>query len=426
MKRRRIVIAALIGIAVVLLPLLKPADRGAPHDAYFSALQSALRDDGIAKPVLVLDLDRLDANIDQLHGVIAPPRTFRIVAKSLPSVPLVRHIAERTGSRALMVFHEPFMRIWARAMPAADQLVGKPLPVAAARRFYAEVETSAGFDPVRQVQWLVDSETRLRQYHKLAQDLGRRLRVNIEIDVGLHRGGLAGADALPALLDIIAGDPDYLEFTGLMGYDAHVAHAPPILSSPDRELRAVLQRYEAFVEAGRQAQPALFARNLTLNGAGSKTYPLYGPDDVLNDLAVGSGLVKPSDFDVPSLAGHSPALWIAAPVLKRIEGVQIPFVPWLGRLMEWWNANRAVTYFIYGGGWLAGYASPAGLLDNNVYGFSTNQAIVNGSARTRLAPDDFIFLRPTQSERVMLEFGDIVVVRGGTVIDHWPVLGERR
>ncbi len=426
MKRRRVVVAAVIGIAVVLLPLFKPADRGAAHDAYFAAMQGALRDAGIAKPVLVLDLDRLDSNVDHLRKVIAPPRSFRIVAKSLPSVPLVRYIAERTDSHALMVFHEPFMRAWAQAMPGAEQLVGKPLPAAAARRFYAEVVTSTGFDPVRQVQWLVDSEARLHQYHKLAQDLGRRLRINIEIDVGLHRGGLVRPDALPALLDIIAGDSDYLEFAGLMGYDAHVAHAPPILSSPKRELRAVLDRYRAFVDAGRRAQPALFAAPLTFNGAGSKTYPMYGPADILNDLAAGSGLVKPSDFDVPSLAAHTPALWIAAPVLKRIKGVQIPFVPWLGRLMTWWNANRAVTYFIYGGGWLASYASPTGLIDNNVYGFSTNQAIVNGSLRTQLTPDDFIFLRPTQSERVMLEFGDIVVVRGGTVVDHWPVLSERQ
>jgi D-serine deaminase-like pyridoxal phosphate-dependent protein len=39
-----------------------------------------------------------------------------------------------------------------------------------------------------------------------------------------------------------------------------------------------------------------------------------------------------------------------------------------------------------------------------------------------LAVDDYIFLRPTQSERVLLEFGDLAVVRGGQLVDGWPVL----
>lgn len=423
MKRTSLALAAVLALLGAAFAL-RPADQGAPHDAYFAELQTTLRAAGIATPVLVLDLDRLDANLDRLTATIAPPRTFRIVAKSLPSVPLVRHIADRAGTRALMVFHAPFMAEWARAMPEADQLLGKPMPVAAARRFLTEATAIAGFDAATRVQWLIDSEDRLRQYQALARELDLRLRVNIEIDVGLHRGGLQRPEDLPPLLSIVAADPEHLIFAGLMGYDAHVASAPPILSSPERELRRVLERYEDFVEAGRDAQPALFDGPLTLNGAGSKTYAHYDADDILNDLAVGSGLVKPTDFDVPTLAAHAPALFIAAPVLKRIEGVRIPFVPWLGRLMAWWNPNRALTYFIYGGGWLARYASPAGLVDNEIYGFSTNQAIVNGSAATGLEPDDYIFFRPTQSERVMLEFGDLVVIRGGVIVDRWPVLSE--
>jgi D-serine deaminase-like pyridoxal phosphate-dependent protein len=35
--------------------------------------------------------------------------------------------------------------------------------------------------------------------------------------------------------------------------------------------------------------------------------------------------------------------------------------------------------------------------------------------------DDFVFLRPPQSEAVMLQFGDILVLRKGRVVDRWPV-----
>jgi D-serine deaminase-like pyridoxal phosphate-dependent protein len=50
--------------------------------------------------------------------------------------------------------------------------------------------------------------------------------------------------------------------------------------------------------------------------------------------------------------------------------------------------------------------------------------MVNGSARVPLAVDDYVFLRPTQSEAVMLQFGDLVVVRGGAIVDHWPVFQQ--
>ena len=82
------------------------------------------------------------------------------------------------------------------------------------------------------------------------------------------------------------------------------------------------------------------------------------------------------------------------------------------------------TYFIYGGEWRAAYRSPAGLQANALYGKSTNQAMVNGSDRTGLAVDDCIFLRPAQSEGIMREFGDIVLVRGGKIADRWKAFPQ--
>ena len=38
--------------------------------------------------------------------------------------------------------------------------------------------------------------------------------------------------------------------------------------------------------------------------------------------------------------------------------------------------------------------------------------------------DDYVFLRPTQSERVMLQFGDLLILQGGELVDAWPVFRE--
>ena len=124
-----------------------------------------------------------------------------------------------------------------------------------------------------------------------------------------------------------------------------------------------------------------------------------------------------------------PALFIATPVLKAGASARLPGLDWLSRLLDWWNPNLARTFFIYGGYWMARPVAPPGLHNNGLFGRSSNQEMLNGSARVELGVDDYVFLRPTQSEAVMLQFGDLLVVRGGQIVDHWPVFsssGERK
>lgn len=97
-------------------------------------------------------------------------------------------------------------------------LLGKPLPVDAARTFYRDLEQGS-FDPSRQLQWLVDSPQRLLQYRKLGRVLGVHLRVNFEIDVGGHRGHVRNTTMLARILRAIEEDPRHLGFGGFMGYD---------------------------------------------------------------------------------------------------------------------------------------------------------------------------------------------------------------
>ena len=167
--------------------------------------------------------------------------------------------------------------------------------------------------------------------------------------------------------------------------------------------------------------PQLWNERVTLNGAGSPTYRLYEDDTLLNDLSVGSALMKPTDFDLDTLAPHVPALFIATPVLKAGASARLPGLDWLSRLLDWWNPNLARTFFLYGGYWMAHPVAPAGLHNNALFGRSSNQEMLNGSARVELGVDDYVFLRPTQSEAVMLQFGDLLIVRGPKIVDHWPV-----
>ena len=105
-----------------------------------------------------------------------------------------------------------------------------------------------------------------------------------------------------------------------------------------------------------------------------------------------------------------PAAWIATPVLK-VGPFQAPDgVGALGAALRAWDPNQQVAHFIHGGQWLARPESPAGLQASGLIGVSSNQQLLLGSGRQRLRPDDFVFWRPTQSEAVLQQFGDIAVM----------------
>ncbi|HSC84941.1 MAG TPA: alanine racemase [Pseudomonas sp.] len=424
-NRRKFVLGSLGVLAggAAVARLCQPADQGAPHPPYFAALNQQLQRAGIDRPSLLIDLDRLDHNLQQLKQAVAGKR-YRIVVKSLPSLPLLNYVAERTQTNAFMVFQRPFLSLLVAARPDADILLGKPFPLSAARTFYRDFAQAGAstFVPSQQLQWLLDTPKRLRQYLGLAQELETRLRINLEIDVGLHRGGFNNPQRFVEALQLIAAHPEHLEFSGLMGYDAHVSGMPVFLA--EREFPRVVERYQSYVALARATCPQFFERPLCFNGAGSPTFLRYRELDVLNDISAGSCLMKPTHFDLPILDAFVASSFIATPVLKRLPNQGLPSLEWLGPLSAAWDHNKQYSYFIYGGNWLAEPESPPGLALNPQY-ISSNQQGLFASASSKLQVDDFVFLRPTQSEAVLLQFGDLLAMRGNAIVERWPVFTAR-
>jgi D-serine deaminase-like pyridoxal phosphate-dependent protein len=140
---------------------------------YFSRMSKALVQASANRPTLVIDKKHLDDNLDALLSIIQTDFDYRIVAKSLPSVPLLKYIMQRSGSNRLMSFHLPFLFHIVEHLPQADILLGKPMTVACARQFYKwhQSLTGSSFNPKKQLHWLVDSLERLQQYQVLAREL---------------------------------------------------------------------------------------------------------------------------------------------------------------------------------------------------------------------------------------------------------------
>ncbi|MDI6528666.1 DSD1 family PLP-dependent enzyme [Pseudomonas otitidis] len=400
---------------------MRPADKGAPYSDYFARLNRELKAQGPMHPVMLIDLDRLDHNIDVvMQSVRRAGKSLRLVEKSLPSPQLLDYIAKRAGTQRLMSFHQPFLNHDAERFPESDILLGKPLPVRAAQLFY---EAHRGpFDPARQLQWLLDTPERLAQYLALAKALNIRMRINIELDVGLHRGGVQDPAGLGRMLELIGANPQHLEFAGFMGYDPFVGMGVPgILGSPEALFAKVMTLYDGFVDYARNQHPTLWRPDLTLNTAGSPSYRMHERERTSSEVSVGSALLKPTHYDLPSLEEHQPAAYIATPVLKSTGAVRIPALDGKSALFSWWDPNQRETFFIYGGNWMAEPESPKGLQFNGLYGRSSNQEMINGSHAVGLSVDDQVFLRPTQSESILLQFGDLLAVRDGRIVEQWPV-----
>jgi D-serine deaminase-like pyridoxal phosphate-dependent protein len=383
-------------------------------DPYFARLSEALRTAGIYQPCLVLDLDRLNANIASIKSRLAPGLQVRIVDKSLPCLPLLNHIRAAMETDLVMTFHLPVAAAVAQAFPAAGLLFGKPMPVGAARQALTKGALADPGGVESRIVWLIDTDERLAAYGALADELRIDLRFCFEVDVGLHRGGYRNPDALVLALKALEGYPR-LHCQGIMAYEAHIGRVPGLVGGPIAALakaRSLIQRFVA----------CLGPRQRTiLNIGGSSTALLHNDGTGANEVSMGSAFVLPTDFDVPSLSGLTPAVHIATPILKVVDA-QVPGLDDRSWILQKLGKFPRRGCFLYGGRWMAKPVHPPGLKPSKQFWHSTNQQFAGLPDDSDVKPDDYAFLRPTQSEFVLQLLGPIAVYSGGQITDSWPVL----
>ncbi|MBB4064194.1 alanine racemase [Gellertiella hungarica] len=383
-------------------------------ERYFNALSAALKSAGFFRPTLVIDRNRLDNNIDRMMRGIPSHAALRVVDKSLPSVPLLRHVLSRTGASRIMTFHLPITRAVLNAFTDVDLLFGKPMPAAAAEQALAQAEPALRTALEHRTVWLIDTPERLSAYASVAERQDITLRIAFEVDVGVCRGGVGTPEALEGLVKAARAHPR-LRVEGLMAYEAHIAEIPALAGGPQAEQRRVVERFARFAACLKPEESRI------LNTGGSKTALLYDAALRGNDLSVGSAFVLPSDFDTPGLQGFEPAAFIATPVLK-VTDAKVPGPPVLTRILSRAGLFPRRCCYIYGGAWMARPIHPPGIRENRIWGRSSNQQFMELPAEAHLQPDDMVFLRPTQSEAVLQQFGEIAVYADGQIVDTWAAL----
>ena len=387
--------------------------------SYFQQLRRALADAGLAEPVLVIDQDRLDTNIAALKAMLPRSMAYRIVAKSLPCAELLEYVAAHTESNRLMSFNTNMVLQLLALMPESNQFLGKPIPVQALKRTFDETNAQMRSQLQHKVQWLIDTPARLGEYAEFVESAGIQLQINLEIDVGLHRGGMEpGADLEASLKTIYQSDK--LALAGLMGYEPHLSKLPNIAGWPKRAKQGAANQFQLALSQTAAIFGQDHTTNMVRNMAGSPTFGLYSDTLLANEIAAGSALVKPSDFDLPILKAFLPASFIATPAIKVSKGVRLPGLEYANRALS--KPQSGKTVFLHGGYWKAEPVYPGGLRNSSLFGRSSNQEMLVAPKNASIKVDDYVFLRPTQSEAVFLQFPTIAVFSGGHIKDLWTPL----
>ena len=193
-------------------------------------------------PALVVDLDRLDANLSRAaeyaasHGLALRPHV-----KTHKS-PYVAAAQLRLGAKGLTCATPREAEVMAEV--SDDVLLAyPPLGRARARRI-------AALPPSLRLIVALDSEQAASELARAARDARREIGVYVELDLGMHRVGTPTVDGAVALARHVS-ESDGLTFEGIAFYPGHIRQPMPEQDAALETLDTTLARaLERFHEAG--------------------------------------------------------------------------------------------------------------------------------------------------------------------------------
>lgn len=196
-------------------------------------------------PALVVDLDVLLGNLYRMQQLVAGRAALRPHAKSHKSAAIAQLQIDAGAVGVCCAKLGEAEALGAAGIEAV--LLTSPIDVDAARH-----RLTAWLEAIPAPMIVVDRVAAVAQLDRSAAEAGRRLDVLVDIDVGLGRTGVAGAEGAVRLAAEVAGSA-HLEFAGVQAYGGHWQHLPTReerrqataagLSGPDG-LRAVVAAIE--------------------------------------------------------------------------------------------------------------------------------------------------------------------------------------
>jgi D-serine deaminase-like pyridoxal phosphate-dependent protein len=258
----------------------------------------------IDTPALLLDLDVMERNIARMaaafRGLTAKLRPHAKTHKT----PLIAHKQLAAGAVGITCAKlgeaEVMVEGGIRDILIANQIVG-------ARKISRLVSLARHADLIV----AVDDQQNVHDLSHAARAAGVSLRVLVEVDVGMHRCGVAPGEPALSLARQVEGAPG-LKFAGLMGYEGHLVFVPSL------EERA--HRVHADMQTLIDAVSFLEARGLLVDivsAGGTGTAMLTGRLPGITEIQAGSYVFMDGRYKTVEGVDFDWALTLLTTVISR-------------------------------------------------------------------------------------------------------------
>lgn len=388
----------------------------------YAQLKELLRNEPL--PVMVVDLDILDANVGRLSRIASDHgKQLRVASKSVRVPDLLRHIVDVGGPhfRGLMCFSLPEARLLAE-YDFDDLLIAYPTVQASDLEIAWEL-TQRG----KTVTLMVDSPPHVAILadfweRRSAGAVRTPLALCIDLDmswrpsgmhIGAQRSPVRTVQDLQTVIEAIEAQPA-VRLAGLMGYEAQIAglgDANPFAPLLNPAKRLIKQRSTQDVRRKRQAIARLLeSRNIRLdffNGGGTGSIRTTTEEDWITEVAAGSGFLQSHLFDYYASNANQPAFCFALQVTRSSQPDHVTCQSGGFIASGPTEPDKAPVPFL-----------PEGLKPTKGEAFGEVQTplIVPPSLRGQLQPGDPVFFRPAKAGEIAERFNEYLLKRGNEIV----------
>jgi 3-hydroxy-D-aspartate aldolase len=262
-------------------------------------------------PALIIDLEAFEHNLERMADQLAGTDVRLRAHAKTHKCAVIAHLQAARGAigQCCQKVGEAEALAWAGIsnILVSNEVVGR-----------SKLLRLAALNRIAQVSVCVDDAAQIEAISAAAAEIGARIEILVEIDVGMGRCGVSpGADAVDLSRQIARSK--HLIFGGLQAYHGRAQH---IRDYSERRLaiQRAIETTQSTVDALRQA--GLACR--IVGGGGTGTFELEIASGVYNEIQAGSYVFMDADYSRNLDASNAPiclfrqSLFVLSTVMSRV------------------------------------------------------------------------------------------------------------
>ena len=258
----------------------------------------------VETPALLVDLDVMEANIERIVGACrAAGINWRPHSKGTKTPEIVRKELDAGAigvTCAKLGEAEIMAAAGIRDILIANQIVG-PQKIRRLMALFERADPIVAVDSVENVAGLADA----------AASTGRRLRVVIEVNVGMNRAGVEPGPAAVTLANEIARHRG-LRFSGLMAWESHAVR----IAAPAEKEQVIVEAIGRLTATAAACREAGHAVDIVSCG-GTGTFPVCVRQPGVTEVQIGGAILSDMHYRTHYHADFPCALTVLATVISR-------------------------------------------------------------------------------------------------------------